>query len=532
MTTYAPLISGAWSAAPAAAPTIASVNPATGAALPDTYPVSDWAALEAALLAARAAQAELLARPDAAEAIAAFLEASAAQMEARLDELVELAHTETALPREPRLRTTEFPRTAKQLRQAAAAARQGAWRHATIDTALNIRSYYAPLDGPVFVIGPNNFPFAFNAISGGDFAAAIASGHPVIAKAHPGHLSTTRVLAEAAFAALQASSLPAAFVQLVYHMAPEDGLRLVSHPLLGATAFTGSRPVGLRLKTAADAAGKPIYLEMSSVNPTFILPGALAERSAALVDEYLGSVLLGGGQFCTNPGLVLLVDNADGRAFVEAVAARFAAAKPSVLLSPAAPPHLTAAVAGLAAHGAEVLLGGQPVPDTAACFANTLLRVSGDTFLADPVALQHEAFGPAALLVLARDGAQLAAIAETLEGSLTGGFYTHPGPVDDALYAQLAPTLRRKVGRLLNNKMPTGVAVSPAMMHGGPYPSSGHPGFTSVGLPAAMLRFAALQCFDNVRADRLPPELRNANPTGRLWRFIDGEWSQADVPAA
>ncbi len=532
MTLHAPLIAGAWRAAPAGAPALTSINPATGQPLPDTYPVSDWAALEAALHAARAAQAELLARPDSAEAVAGFLDHYALELEARVEALVELAHTETALPREPRLKAVEFPRTVAQLRQAAAAARAGTWRHATLDTRLNIRSFYAPLDGPVFAIGPNNFPFAFNAISGGDFAAAIATGHPVIAKAHPGHFGTTRVLAEAALAALQASGLPAAFVQLIYHLAPEDGLRLVAHPLLGATAFTGSRGVGLRLKAAADAAGKPIYLELSSVNPTFILPGALAERGPALVDEYLGSVLMGAGQFCTNPGLVLMVDDANSRAFVAAVTERFAAAKPGVLLSAGAPAQLTQAVATLAAHGAEVLIGGAPVDGPASSFANTLLRVSGDAFLADPLALQHEAFGPSALMVLARDGAQLAAIAETLEGSLTGGFYTHTGVDDDALYAALAPVLRRKVGRLLNNKMPTGVAVSPAMMHGGPYPSSGHPGFTAVGLPASMLRFAALQCFDNVRADRLPPELRDANPTGRLWRYLDGTWTQGDVPPA
>jgi len=532
VTQQATLIAGAWREAPAGTPTLASLNPATGEALPDTYPVSDWVNLEAALYAARAAQAQLLARPDWAEALAGFLEGYAAQLEARADALVEMAHLETALPREPRLKAVELPRTIAQLRLAAAAAREPSWRQATLDTRGKLRSYFAPLDGPVFVLGANNFPFAFNGVAGGDMAAALASGHPVLTKAHPGHLGTSRLLAEAAWAALQAGDLPPALMQMIYHLAPEDGLRLVAHPLLGATAFTGSRAVGVRLKAAADAAGKPIYLELSAINPVFFLPGALAERGPALVDEYVASGLLGAGQFCTNPGLLLLVDDAAGRAFVDGVAAKFAAAKPGVLLSANAPEQLRQAVAALHAHGAEVVVGGQPVPGPASCFNNTLLRVSGDAFLAEPEALQREAFGPTGLVVLARDADQLAAIAEVLEGNLTGSFYTHTGAADDALYARLAPVVRRKVGRLLNDKMPTGVAVSPAMMHGGPYPSSGHPGFTSVGLPASMRRFAALQCFDNVRPDRLPPELRDVNPTGRMWRLIDGGWTQGDVPAA
>ena len=162
-------------------------------------------------------------------------------------------------------------------------------------------------------------------------------------------------------------------------------------------------------------------------------------------------------------------------------------------------------------------------------FAPVLLVVSGDAFLAQPDALQTEAFGPAALLVLARDATQMVEIAARLDGNLTGSIYSHSLGQDDGLYALLEPVLRRKVGRLLNDKMPTGVAVTAAMNHGGPYPATGHPGFTAVGIPAAMLRFAALHSYDTIRHDRLPPELQNRNPTGRMWRLIDGEWTQADV---
>jgi NADP-dependent aldehyde dehydrogenase len=176
-----------------------------------------------------------------------------------------------------------------------------------------------------------------------------------------------------------------------------------------------------------------------------------------------------------------------------------------------------------------LVTGGQAVTAPGYRFCNTLLRVSGDEFLAAPEKLQTEAFGNAALFVVVRDAAQMAALLAHLEGNLTGGFYTDTRGSDDALYAELEPLLRPRVGRLLNDKMPTGVAVSPAMHHGGPYPSTGHPGFTAVGIPASLRRFAQLQCYDNVRAARLPAALQDKNPNGKLWRLIDGQWTQRDI---
>ena len=161
--------------------------------------------------------------------------------------------------------------------------------------------------------------------------------------------------------------------------------------------------------------------------------------------------------------------------------------------------------------------------------AEMLLRASGDAFLAAPRPLQTEAFGTVNLVLLARDVAQMAELAAHLEGSLTGCLYSDTQGKDDAAYTVVATALRPRVGRLLNDKMPTGVAVSPAMNHGGPYPATGHPGFTAVGIPASLLRFAALRCYDNVRPHRLPPELQDKNPNGKMWRLIDGEWSQRDV---
>jgi NADP-dependent aldehyde dehydrogenase len=176
-----------------------------------------------------------------------------------------------------------------------------------------------------------------------------------------------------------------------------------------------------------------------------------------------------------------------------------------------------------------VLTGGSPLPGNK--FANTLLRVSGDVFLASPEKLQTEAFGNATLIVVARDAAQVEKILARLEGNLTGSIYSDTRGSDDAWYAQLAPLLQPRVGRFLNDKMPTGVAVTAAMNHGGPFPATGHPGFTAVGIPASLRRFAMLQCFDNVRPHRLPAALQNKNPNGKMWRLIDGTWSQADVHA-
>jgi 2,5-dioxopentanoate dehydrogenase len=524
MTVQPVLINGEWRQAQDSAGVFSPVNPTTGEPMPEQYPVSVWEDVQAMLEAARAAVVALRSVPP--DNLADFLDVFAGNIEARADALVALAHLETGLPEEPRLRSVELPRTTDQLRQAAEAARERSWCMATIDTAVNIRSMYGPLDGPVAVFGPNNFPFAFNSSAGGDFAAAIAAGNPVIAKANPGHPGTTRLLAEAAYDALTACELPPALVQLIYRVRPEDGLRLVSHPLVGATAFTGSRWGGLKLKEAADTAGKPIYLEMSSVNPVFVLPGALQERADEVAGEFTGSCLLGTGQFCTNPGLVILVGDDAGEAFLRDVSGRFEAAPVGVLLSEYAPQDIADALETLTRHGAAVVTGGKVLDEPGIRFQNTLLRVSGQAFLREPEALQTEAFGPVSLFVVAEEERQLVEIAGKLEGGLTGSIYSDRVGSDDALYTRLEAALRPKVGRLLNDKMPTGVAVSPAMNHGGPYPSTGHPGFTAVGIPASMQRFGALYCYDNVRPARLPENLRDANPTGRMWRYIDRAWTQ------
>lgn len=523
MTVEPVLIAGEWRAPRDPQGTLQNENPSTRQLLSQVFPVTGRLDVEDAIAAGKAAARELRNVP--VGRIADFLDALADGMEEQSGPLVEMAHAETGLPVEPRLNSIELPRTTDQLRQAAAAARDGSWRRATIDTGSNIRSMLGPLDAPVVVFGPNNFPFAFNSASGGDFAAAIAAGNPVIAKANTGHPGTTRLIADIALKVLQDLDLPSAMVQLLYRTPRDVGALLVSHPDIGATGFTGSKAAGLQLKAAADQAGKPIYLEMSSVNPVFLLPGALRERGAELAAEFYASCAMGAGQFCTNPGLVILQDDETGREFIKEASRLFDEGAPQVLLGAGGPGDIAASVATLTDAGAALVTGGSQADVPGYAFENTLLTVSGKEFLQDPDVMQTEAFGTVSLLVLADDQDQMAAIAGSMEGNLTGCIYSRGDGEDDEAYDTVAAELRSRVGRLLNDKMPTGVAVVPSMNHGGPFPATGHPGFTAVGIPASLPRFAALHCYDEVRPHRLPPELRDGNPTG-LWRLVDGQWTR------
>ncbi|MEM1071042.1 MAG: aldehyde dehydrogenase (NADP(+)) [Planctomycetota bacterium] len=515
------LVAGQWRDADFQS-TFQATDPNHNQKLDAQFPVSSWEDCDAALNAAVDAAKQLRQLPVAK--IAEFLERYADRIDAAKDALVEAAYSETGLAKSPRLADVELPRTSNQLRAAAAACRTGSWALPTIDTAAGIRSCYGPL-GPVCVFGPNNFPFAFGSVSGGDFAAAIAAGNPVIGKANSSHPETTRLFAEQAAEAIKEVGLPAATVQLIYRTSHADGERLVADPRVGATGYTGSRSAGLTLKAAADRAGKPIYLELSSVNPVVVMPGALSERGEQIVDEFLTSVLMGTGQFCTNPGLVLLLNGEASDKFIEAVKERFSTGAAGTLLSPAVATSLSKSIETLCQFGAELLTGGgEPEADRCA-FANTLLKVSAKEFLANPEGFQTEAFGNASLMVVADDLDQLCESISELEGNLTGCIYSANDGSEDTASITVSDELAPKVGRLLNDKMPTGVAVSAAMNHGGPYPATGHPGFTAVGVPGSLLRFAKLTSYDSVRPERLPELLKDENPTGDSWRLVDGKWT-------
>lgn len=521
MTTEPVLVAGEWRPSDSTG-TFQAENPRTREKLTPVYPISSWADCDAALDAASAAFDEM--RKRSGKEIAEFLEAMASAIEARADELVAMAETETALPASPRLADVELPRTTGQLRQAAAAARSENWRQPVIDSANNIRSCYSPL-GPVCVFGPNNFPFAFGSASGGDFAAAIAAGNPVIAKANSSHPGTTRLFAECARDAAASTGMPDAIVQLLYRTNHDIGQQMVTDERIGATGYTGSRGAGLALKTAADGAGRPIYLELSSVNPVVLLPGSLAERGEALAEEFAGSCLMGTGQFCTNPGLVVVEAGEEAEAFIAAVTEKFRGSPHGTLLSASVERSLHESHGILVGSGAEVCCGtGEGTGGEGYSIANTLLRIDGTAFLQDPRTIQTEAFGNTSLIVVAESLEEVAAVLSCLEGNLTGCIYSSESGADEDAYRTIEPILRQKVGRLLNDKMPTGVAVSPAMNHGGPYPATGHPGFTAVGIPASIIRFGMLQCYDGVRPDRLPGILRD-DYDGPAQRLIDSVWT-------
>ena len=515
------LVAGGWRQA-AASRTYRAIDPATGTRLDREWPVSGWSDVEAALEAARAAAGELARLP--AAAIGDFLERYAARLEARAAELVALAHAETGLPVKPRLADVEMPRTLDQLRQAAAGAREQTWRMAMIDRAKNIRAAASGL-GPVVVFPPANFPFAYGAVTGGDFAAAIAAGNPVIAKAHEGHPSVSRLAAEEALAALREAGLPAATVQLLHGLEPADGERLVADPRVGATGFTGSQLAGEKLFRAASAAGRVIWVEMGSVNPVVLLPGALAERGAAIADELTASVTGSAGQFCTKPGVVFLVGDAAGQAFVATLAEKFTAIGPQVLLGPAGCERLVASIGRLERAGARVRAGTAAAAGPAS-HVPVLMEVTARDLLARPEDLVVEAFGNATVLVVCDSLAELHRAVGCVHGSLGASLYAAKDGRDDAAFVATVPLLVDRAGRVIENRMPTGLAVVPSMQHGGPWPSAGPPFFSAVGFPWTILRFARRVCYDGWTENRLPEIVRDAPPAGSPWRFIDGVWTR------
>jgi len=516
------LIDGRWRPADATG-LFHAVDPSTGLERPQCWPVSGWSDVEAALAAAVAAAAILQTLP--AARLARFLERYADRLAARGDDLVAVAHAESGLEIRPRLLEVELPRTLDQLRQAAAAAREGTWRMAMIDTRRNIRSAAFGL-GPVVVFPPANFPLAYGAVSGGDFASAIAAGNPVIAKAHPGNPGVSLVAAGEALAAAHEAGLPAATVQLLHGVSPADGERLVADPRVGGTGFTGGQEAGRRLFSAAAAAGRVIWVEMGSINPAVLLPAALAERGAAIADELTASVTGSAGQFCTKPGLVFLVDDVAAAAFVQGLAERFAAIGSQVLLGPVGRDRLVAAIGRLAAAGARIVVGAaDAAPAAGPCTHHpTLLEVSAADLIDRPQSLLVEAFGNATLLVRCADIDAVVDAVGCVEGALAASIYCGAG--DDAAFQRVAGVLVPRAGRIVENRMTTGLSVTPPMQHGGPWPSAGPPFFSAVGMPWSILRFARRVCFDGWSQERLPDCLQDAVPAGRPWRYVDAEWTR------
>ncbi|MFN8377382.1 MAG: aldehyde dehydrogenase (NADP(+)) [Anaerolineae bacterium] len=504
-----------------------SQNPRTGESGQVPFLNATAAEIDAAVQAATAAFRETRRYP--AARLAELLDAIAGEIEALGDALLYMADAETGLGL-PRL-TGERGRTTGQLRKFAAMLREGSYVEAIIDRAQpdrqpaprpDIRRMLVPI-GPVAVFAASNFPFAFS-VAGGDTASALAAGCPVVVKAHPGHPGTSELVIGAMARAVETTGFPAGMCSLVQGTSVDVGQALVRHPGICAVGFTGSLRAGRALfdTAAARPVPIPVYAEMGSINPVCILPNAIHDRGPALVEGLAASVTLGTGQFCTNPGLVFVVGNEEGEAFIAQVAARMQAMQPGVLLNPQIRSGLTRAVAGTRALShVKTLVGGEPLDGPSCGFAHTVLETDSATFRANE-ALQVEHFGPVTLFVTCESLEDMRWTLGELDGNLTATIHAQNDELAEA--SELVALLREKAGRLIWNGFPTGVEVVYAMQHGGPYPATTAPATTSVGM-TAIKRFLRPVAFQSMPDELLPPALQSANPLG-IWRIVDDRWTK------
>jgi NADP-dependent aldehyde dehydrogenase len=509
------------------------VNPATGERLqPGFTPAT---AEEVDLAAQLAAEAFEVYQRISGRDRGAFLRTIAAKIEAMTSEIVERASLETALP-QARLQG-ETARTCAQLRMFAQVAEEGSWVNARIDWAQlerepapkpDIRSMLRPL-GPVVVFGASNFPLAFS-VAGGDTASALAAGNTVIVKAHPAHPGTSELVGRTIQQSVRECNLPEGVFSLLFDGGAQVATELVKHPLVKAGGFTGSRTAGRILMDMAAARAEPIpfYAEMSSTNPVFILPGALRERGENIAAGLHASFTMGAGQFCTKPGIVLLPEGPDAAAFTGKMQQLVGASTSFHLLTKAIRSSYDAATAARKADAAARLVAegktsGAPA-DAGFQVRSSLFETEAAAFLESDLesSLGSEIFGPTTLLVRHSRRDQILEIARGLEGHLTATI--HGTGEDLREFADLIAILENKVGRLVFNGFPTGVEVTHAMVHGGPYPSTSDGRSTSVG-SQAIFRFARPVCYQGFPDGALPDALKNGNPLG-IWRMLDGEMSR------
>ncbi|CAB3930230.1 aldehyde dehydrogenase (NADP(+)) [Achromobacter insolitus] len=460
---------------------------------------------------------------------AAFLEAIAEEILALGDALIERAHAESGLP-VARL-TGERARTAGQLRLFAQVVRDGHFLRATIDTAqperqpaprADLRLAKIPL-GPVAVFGASNFPLAFS-VAGGDTASALAAGAPVIVKAHSAHLGTSELVGRAIQKAAERLDMPEGVFSLLIGAGRDIGEALVAHPGIKAVGFTGSRQGGLALLRIANSRHEPIpvYAEMSSINPVFLLPRALSARAEALAQGFADSLTMGAGQFCTNPGLVLAIDGPDLQRFVTAAGKALSAKAAQTMLTPGIHAAYESGRAQVdALEGVERVASGAQAGGQANAAQAALYVTDAQRLLCTPE-LQAEMFGPASVVVKARSLDELLQVADLLEGQLTATLHLDEG--DHSAARRLLPVLERKCGRILANGFPTGVEVCHAMVHGGPFPATSNAMYSSVG-SSAIDRFLRPVCYQDIADELLPAALQQANPLG-VWRLVDGAMEQ------
>jgi len=504
--------------------TLRAVNPATGAELEPSFGGGSAADVDAACSLAEAAFDPY--RALSLERRAAFLEAIAQEILDLGELLVERVIAESGLPR-GRVEG-ERARTVFQLRLFAFLTREGRWLNATLDRAMpdrkpapraDLRSQKIPV-GPVAVFSASNFPLAFS-IAGGDTAAALAAGCPVVAKSHSSHLGTAELVGRVIQKTVADLSLPEGVFSLLVGSGSSVGEALVQHPAIRAVGFTGSRKVGRTLVALAAAREVPIpvYAEMSSINPVFLLPSALAQRAESIAQGLIDSVTLGTGQFCTKPGIVIALSGPEFD--------RFQAAAQSFVQAKAATTMLNSGIHRAYCHGAAqwgqdsgvrtLSSGTAPQPGS---FAGQpmLFSTTVQHFLNSPNLLE-EVFGPAALLIECASAEQLLAVAEYLNGQLTATL--HLAEPDTELARKLLPLLERRAGRIIVNGFPTGVEVCYAMVHGGPSPATSDSRVTSVGA-MSIERFLRPVCYQDFPATLLPESLQDGNPL-HLTRLIEGK---------
>ena len=500
-----------------------SLDARTGEALPQAFAQATPEEVDAAAQAAEAAFAEYNAL--APQRRAQFLDAIADQLDALDDTFVATVCRETALPA-GRIQG-ERARTSNQMRLFASVLRRGDYLGARIDRAQpqrqplprpDLRQYRTGV-GPVAVFGASNFPLAFST-AGGDTAAALAAGCPVVVKAHSGHMATAERVAEAIERAVVATGMPAGVFNMIYGAGV--GEALVRHPAIQAVGFTGSLKGGRALCELAAARPQPIpvFAEMSSINPVLVLPAALQARGEQVARELAGSVVLGCGQFCTNPGLVIGIAGEAFSNFLAALGAQLADQPGQTMLNAGTLRSYAQGVQRLHQHpGVRHLAGADQAGDQAQAQlfqADVSLLLDGDALL------QEEVFGPATVAVAVADEAELRRALQALHGQLTATLIAEPQ--DLQRFAALVPLLQRKAGRLLVNGYSTGVEVCDAMVHGGPYPATSDARGTSVGT-LAIDRFLRPVCYQDYPDALLPDALKNANPLG-LQRLVDGQHSR------
>ncbi len=502
-----------------------ATDPVTGQRLqPGFIPVT---AEEVALAVRLAAEAFYLYQRVPGRERGALLRKIAVKIESIADDVIERAAQETALP-QARLQG-ETARTCAQLRLFAQVAEEGSWVQARIDRAdpdrkpapkPDIRSMLRPL-GPVVVFGASNFPLAFS-VAGGDTASALAAGNTVIFKAHPAHPGTSELVGRAIQQSVRECDLPEGIFSLLFDTATQVGTQLLKHPLVKAGAFTGSRAVGRMLMDVAASRPEPIpfYAEMSSTNPVFILPGALRERAENIAVGLHSSFTMGAGQFCTKPGMVFLPQGA--QAFVQKLQHLVGGSAPFHLLTQTIHSSYDSAIAmRKTVASVRLVAEGQPAAaDASFAVSPALFETDAASFLESD--LDAEIFGPTTLLVRHCGRDQVLAIARGLEGHLTATI--HGTEEDLREFADLIAILENKVGRLVFNSFPTGVEVTHAMVHGGPYPATSDGRSTSVG-SQAIFRFARLVCYQGFPDSALPDALKSTNPLG-IWRMVDGEMTR------